>query len=111
LKDEHAEFHPVAVARRDIRQLEHRVSNLVNDAHGFTPEEGALMWKTVPPGTPDQLPTCLSSDGRHRAVAMDLARNRIRSRSSLEAEQVVGWASPIWGCQSCLARLGPAHSG
>ncbi len=32
--------------------LEHRLSDLVNQAYGLTPEEIDLMWKTAPPRMP-----------------------------------------------------------
>jgi hypothetical protein len=34
------------------RALEGRLSHLVNQAYGLTPEEIALMWKTAPPRMP-----------------------------------------------------------
>jgi hypothetical protein len=33
-------------------RAERRVSNLVNQAYGLTPEEVALMWATAPPRMP-----------------------------------------------------------
>lgn len=33
-------------------KLEHRLSDLVNQAYGLTPEEIDLMWKTAPPRMP-----------------------------------------------------------
>jgi len=33
-------------------QLEHRLSDLVNQAYRLTPEEIDLMWKTAPPRMP-----------------------------------------------------------
>ena len=33
-------------------QLEHRLSDLVNQAYGLTPAEIDLMWKTAPPRMP-----------------------------------------------------------
>jgi hypothetical protein len=32
--------------------LENRISNLVNEAYGLTPEEVALIWETAPPRMP-----------------------------------------------------------
>ena len=34
------------------RGMERRVSDLVNEAYGLTPEEVALMWETAPPRMP-----------------------------------------------------------
>ena len=37
---------------REAEQLERRLSDLVNDAYGLTPEEVRLMWDTAPPRMP-----------------------------------------------------------
>lgn len=53
LRDEHART--IVPAQRDAAeaaQLEQRLSDLVNEAYGLTPEEVALMWKTAPPRMP-----------------------------------------------------------
>lgn len=41
----------------EARQLERRVSDLVNEAYGLTPDDVALMWKTAPPRMPGEAPT------------------------------------------------------
>ena len=38
--------------KAEALKLEHRLSDLVNQAYGLTPEEIALMWKTAPPRMP-----------------------------------------------------------
>jgi hypothetical protein len=35
-----------------VEALERRISDLVNEAYGLTPEEVALMWETAPPRMP-----------------------------------------------------------
>jgi hypothetical protein len=44
-----------------IRQLEHRLSDLVNQAYQLTPDEIALLWKTAPPRMPIDPPDLLTS--------------------------------------------------
>ena len=43
---------PVREGRTEGAKLERRLSNLVNDAYGLTPEEVQLMWSTSPPRMP-----------------------------------------------------------
>ena len=45
---------PMRERRGEALQLERRISDLVNDAYGLTPEEIDLMWKTAPPRMPIQ---------------------------------------------------------
>ena len=53
LKAEHADtLEPARRAAADILQLERRLSDLVNDAYGLTPEDVKLMWETAPPRMP-----------------------------------------------------------
>ena len=53
LKDEHAtSVVPLQTLAAEADQLERRVSDLVNEAFGLTPEEVALMWQTAPPRMP-----------------------------------------------------------
>lgn len=47
---------PIQQRRRDGLVLEHRTSDLVNQAYGLTPEEIDLMWKTAPPRMPFSRP-------------------------------------------------------
>ncbi|MGG6238373.1 Eco57I restriction-modification methylase domain-containing protein [Nodosilinea sp. AN01ver1] len=47
---------PIQQRRRDGLVLEHRISDLVNQAYGLTPEEIDLMWKTAPPRMPFSRP-------------------------------------------------------
>lgn len=44
----------------EIRQLEHRLSDLVNQAYQLTPDEIALLWKTAPPRMPIDPPDPLA---------------------------------------------------
>jgi hypothetical protein len=56
LKAEHARtVVPLQARAAEARQLEARVSDLVNEAFGLTPEEIALMWRTAPPRTPGKM--------------------------------------------------------
>jgi hypothetical protein len=58
LKREHAEIIiPARQAAAEVLRLERRVSDLVNQAYGLTPEEVALMWATAPPRMPLTNPT------------------------------------------------------
>jgi len=43
---------PVREARAEAARLERRLSDLVNDAYGLTPEEVNLLWSTAPPRMP-----------------------------------------------------------
>lgn len=53
LKHEHAEsVEPARRAAGEVLALERRLSDLVNQAYGLTPEEIALMWRTAPPRMP-----------------------------------------------------------
>jgi hypothetical protein len=45
---------PIQTRNREILQLEHQVSDLVNQAYGLTPEDIDLMWRTAPPRMPIQ---------------------------------------------------------
>ena len=53
LKREHAEtITPARQAAAEAQRLERRLSDLVNQAYGLTPDEVALMWATAPPRMP-----------------------------------------------------------
>jgi hypothetical protein len=53
LTREHAvTIEPARQARAEIFALECKLSDLVNDAYGLTPEEVQLMWSTAPPRMP-----------------------------------------------------------
>ncbi len=57
LKQEHAEtLGPARRAADEALALERRLSDLVNEAYGLTPEEVALMWATKPPRMPFEAP-------------------------------------------------------
>ncbi|MGB3683122.1 MAG: N-6 DNA methylase [Rubrobacteraceae bacterium] len=43
---------PVREGRAEAAKLEQRLSNLVNEAYGLTPEEVELLWSTAPPRMP-----------------------------------------------------------
>jgi Eco57I restriction-modification methylase/TaqI-like C-terminal specificity domain len=45
---------PMQTRNREILQLEHQISDLVNQAYGLTPEDIDLMWRTAPPRMPIQ---------------------------------------------------------
>lgn len=47
---------PIQTRNREILQLEHQISDLVNQAYGLTPEDIDLMWRTAPPRMPIQRP-------------------------------------------------------
>ncbi|WP_198808519.1 Eco57I restriction-modification methylase domain-containing protein [Leptolyngbya sp. BL0902] len=47
---------PIQQRRRDGLVLEHRISDLVNQAYDLTPEDIDLMWKTAPPRMPFSRP-------------------------------------------------------
>ena len=62
IKREHkATVEPALLARGEIFLLEQRLSDLVNQAYGLTPEEVDLMWRTAPPRMPFT-PTGLALD-------------------------------------------------
>jgi hypothetical protein len=49
LRDEHARtIEPVRAQAGEAQELERRLSALVNEAYGLTPDEVALMWQTAP---------------------------------------------------------------
>lgn len=49
----YSDYAPEIQARKtEALTLEHRLSDLVNQAYGLTPEEIDLMWKTAPPRMP-----------------------------------------------------------
>lgn len=48
---------PARTRATEAQQLERRLSDLVNQAYGLTPEEIALLWETAPPRMPIALPT------------------------------------------------------
>ncbi len=53
LRDEHARsIEPARARAAEAAALERRVSDLVNEAYGLTPEEVRLMWETAPPRMP-----------------------------------------------------------
>jgi hypothetical protein len=53
LKREHAAtIEPARLVRAEIFNLERRLSDLVNEAYGLTPDDVALMWRTAPPRMP-----------------------------------------------------------
>lgn len=53
LREVYNDYAPVIQTRRaEALKLEHRLSDLVNQAYGLTPEEIDLMWKTAPPRMP-----------------------------------------------------------
>jgi hypothetical protein len=47
---------PARALKAEALRLEHKVSDLINEAYGLTPEEIALMWKTAPPRMPTPRP-------------------------------------------------------
>ncbi len=53
LRDEYARtIEPARGLAAEMLTLEHRLSDLVNEAYGLKPEEVDLMWKTAPPRMP-----------------------------------------------------------
>ncbi len=53
LKEAYNEYAPaIQIRRAEAIKLEHRLSDLVNQAYKLTPEEIDLMWKTAPPRMP-----------------------------------------------------------
>ena len=58
LRDEHTRsIEPARTLAAEARQIEVRLSDLVNQACGLTPEEVALIWQTVPPRMPIPAPS------------------------------------------------------
>jgi hypothetical protein len=54
LRSTHAEYAPqIHQLEREANGLEQRLTQLVNGAYGFTPEEVELMWETAPPRMPN----------------------------------------------------------
>lgn len=43
---------PIQTRAIEAQQLEHQLSDLINQAYELTPEEIDLMWKTAPPRMP-----------------------------------------------------------
>ena len=57
LRDEHTRsIEPARTLAAEARQIEVRLSDLVNQAYDLTPEEVALMWRTAPPRMPIPAP-------------------------------------------------------
>jgi len=53
LRDEHARtIIPAQALASEALGLERRISDLVNEAYGLTPEDVKLMWETAPPRMP-----------------------------------------------------------
>jgi type I restriction-modification system DNA methylase subunit len=53
VRETYNEYAPAIQSRKaEALRLEHRLSDLVNQAYGLTPEEIGLMWKTAPPRMP-----------------------------------------------------------
>ncbi|MGB3267280.1 MAG: DNA methyltransferase [Microcoleus sp.] len=53
VRETYNEYAPAIQSRKaEALRLEHRLSDLVNQAYGLTPEEIDLMWKTAPPRMP-----------------------------------------------------------
>jgi hypothetical protein len=53
LRDAFAEVaEPARAARDQALARERRLSDIVNQAYGLTPEDIALMWRTAPPRMP-----------------------------------------------------------
>jgi hypothetical protein len=53
VRDEYARtVQPMQAALREAEGLEWRLSDLVNEAYGLTPDEVRLMWQTAPPRMP-----------------------------------------------------------
>lgn len=47
---------PAQALAREALALERRISDLVNEAYGLTPDEVALIWATAPPRMPISKP-------------------------------------------------------
>ena len=57
LREEHARtIEPAQDLAVEALRLENKVSDLVNEAYGLTPDQVALMWKTAPPRMPTSRP-------------------------------------------------------
>jgi len=53
LREAHAKtIVPAQALAREASSLERKISDLVNEAYGLTPDEVALMWQTAPPRMP-----------------------------------------------------------
>lgn len=53
LKYEHTtSLEPLRTLAREADTLERKISDLVNEAFGLTPDEVRLMWETAPPRMP-----------------------------------------------------------
>ena len=53
LREEHARtILPAQALAREAFALERKIDDLVNEAHGLTPDEVELMWETAPPRMP-----------------------------------------------------------
>ena len=53
VREEYAQtVQPMQAALREAERLEWRLSDLVNEAYGLTPDEVRLMWATAPPRMP-----------------------------------------------------------
>jgi hypothetical protein len=48
---------PIQAALREAERIEWRLSDLVNEAYGLTPDEVRLMWDTAPPRMPQAEPS------------------------------------------------------
>lgn len=58
IREEHARtILPMARRLAEAMQHEQRLSDLVNEAYGLTPEDVALMWRTAPPRMPIPAPS------------------------------------------------------
>ncbi len=66
----------------EIQSLEHRLSDLINQAYGLTDEDIALLWKTAPPRMPN---------------ARRTRRCFFRPMNATEFEQRTGEAGPYAG--------------
>jgi len=63
LREEHARtIEPAQALAAEARGLERRISDLVNEAYGLTPDEIRLMWETAPPRMPIDPPTLAVAD-------------------------------------------------
>lgn len=57
LRDEHRKtIVPAQALATEARGLEQRISDLVNEAYGLTPDDVRLMWETAPPRMPIKSP-------------------------------------------------------
>jgi len=62
LREEHARtIVPAQALAAEARALESRISDLVNEAYGLTPDEVRLMWETAPPRMPVAPPPGLAA--------------------------------------------------